>query len=95
MLPDADAHALRVAIKQLGYEGLDDQADDALAIMEQSKRRLAAGRSAKEVRFELYKAWAGLAGCEWPSRDTRKRFNVHGSDLHVVVKELIPDGAES
>jgi hypothetical protein len=90
-LPQSQRATLANALASLGYESLTIDVDSALCDMEEALDRVDKGDEAKVVRFELYKRWAMRAGCKWGSRKAETRFNVHGTDLHTIVKQLLPD----
>jgi hypothetical protein len=83
------------AIADLGYPELEGSLDEAIADMENARMRLLAGEEGKAVRFQLYKQWAERAGCTWACKDHTARFHVQGTQLHTLVKQLLPDDSRA
>ena len=82
------------AIDVLDYEDLAADKDSAIAKLEAALLACNGGQSPVQARYQLYPKWANLAGCVWGSRGRSARFSIDGTELHALVKTLIPDGPE-
>ena len=84
---------IRAALQELGYKQLRSNIEEAMAEYEHAMQQYkhTEGPNSKKIRFELYRAWAELAGCCWPTHKADMRFQVEGTTLHRLVKNNMPD----
>ena len=77
-------------MRDLDYPELSERCRDALELLQAQVTQQTSKDTLKQrqrLRFQLYKQLSDLAGVQWGV----ETFEVHGTELHNLVKSVIPD----